>query len=58
MNFMINYVSVHMLTGACRGQKKSSDSPEQELQAVVCLLVGVWDLNSSPLKEQLALVTA
>ena len=47
-----------MCTSACRGQKRSSYSLEQELQAVVCLLMAVWELNSRPLKEQLALVAA
>lgn len=39
---------VHVSTGVCCGQRHQT-SPEMELQAAVCCLILVLELNSGPL---------
>lgn len=42
----------------CRGQKRTSDSPELELQDRCELPGECWELNSGPRKDQPVLITS
>lgn len=44
------HTHMHIHAGACRGQKKASDTLELHLEMVVSCQMGCWALNSSPLK--------
>ena len=45
------------MSGARRGQKRTWDPLELELQIVVSLTYGCWELNPGPLEEQPVLLT-